>query len=226
MQQCSICKREFSFLVENECEYLGQGILAVCNRCSNAMENLRKLLAYLEFIEDIEIRNKYSKMILSLINDNTNSSGERTVGLLEAPAGRKNHHAYSGGLLSHIIQMIEICFTIYHYKIFPFHGVLNKGDIVIGCVIHDLHKAYQTFVKDLRIGYPPFRYAKENNRIPNDFQSIHICSKFGIHLTEYQTNAIIGAEGHFASLYHEIEISKLAALINMADVYSSKILKK
>ena len=226
MEKCDICEREFNFLLDIECDLLSNRPLKSCNRCNNAISNFYKLMKYLEYIEDKELMLKFKNMLISLIPGTVNKSGERTVGILEAPAGRKKHHAYSGGLLSHIIQMIEISFTIYHYKTYPFHNVLNKGDIVIGCIIHDLYKARECFIKDNRRGYPPFRYAKENTRIPNDIQSMHICSKFGIHLTEYYLNAILVAEGPFSPLWNKLETSKLAALINMADVYSSQILKK
>jgi len=225
---CEICTREFSSTYPIE-HPITHKETEVCHRCGNAINNFIKLYQYLELIIDKVVRESYKYMILDLFKREARlPSGEVSVGLIEAPAGRRNHHAYSGGLLSHIIQMIEICFTIYHYKSYPYHGVIDKGDIVIGCLIHDLHKAIGTFVRDFEKKTPPFRYSSSVNKkmMPDDINSISILSDYKISPKIEHINAIIGAEGHYSMNFKEVERGKLAALISMADTYSSIILKK
>lgn len=227
--QCNICKQDFSELhIVKVSEILNQSDLNVCKRCENAINNALKIKKYFKYIKDEELREQYIELLKYLCRIGFDSvRNNNCVRLLVAPAGRRRHHSYSGGLLSHIVQMIEIAFVIYHQNTYPFKGVLNKGDIVIGCFIHDIHKAINTFIYDTKSNKVVFAYNYKNKYLPDDFQSIKILMDFGIKLSEQHMNAIIMAEGGFSKVMDEdTEMSKLAVLVHMADLYSSQILKK
>ncbi|MFZ1934846.1 MAG: OB-fold nucleic acid binding domain-containing protein [Thermoguttaceae bacterium] len=55
--------------------------------------------------------------------------------LMMAPAGTKNHHAYHGGLIEHIVGLMELVLGVC-----PHYPRLNRDMLVIGAFIHDLGK--------------------------------------------------------------------------------------
>lgn len=61
---------------------------------------------------------------------------EQTRKLLKiAPAGTKTHHAYPGGLLEHIVSLMQLCeFASGHY------GQVDRDLLLAAAVVHDLGK--------------------------------------------------------------------------------------
>lgn len=56
-----------------------------------------------------------------------------------APGGRSVHHAYSGGLLEHTLEVLQVAETI-----FEIHGnLLNRDLLVCGCLLHDIGKVLE-----------------------------------------------------------------------------------
>jgi len=52
-----------------------------------------------------------------------------------APAGIKNHHAYQGGLLEHVVNMMEVAI-----RIAPYYPQINKDLLLMGIFLHDISK--------------------------------------------------------------------------------------
>ena len=62
-----------------------------------------------------------------------------------APAGIKNHHAYRGGLLEHMLSLMEICLDVG-----PRYKGVNVDVLVLGAFLHDLGKVEElTYEPDL-----------------------------------------------------------------------------
>jgi 3'-5' exoribonuclease len=55
--------------------------------------------------------------------------------LAMAPAGVKNHHAYSGGLLEHVVQLLELILAVA-----PHYPQLNRDMLLMGGFLHDIGK--------------------------------------------------------------------------------------
>jgi 3'-5' exoribonuclease len=55
--------------------------------------------------------------------------------LMTAPAGIKNHHAYRGGLLAHIVSLMEVCRVVA-----PLYPELDGDMLRIGAFLHDAGK--------------------------------------------------------------------------------------
>lgn len=55
--------------------------------------------------------------------------------LLVAPAATRRHHAYVGGLMEHILEMVSIAETM--CKLYP---NLDRDMMVSGCILHDIGK--------------------------------------------------------------------------------------
>jgi 3'-5' exoribonuclease len=52
-----------------------------------------------------------------------------------APAGVKNHHAYPGGLLEHVVQLLELILAVA-----PHYPQLNQDLLLMGGFLHDIGK--------------------------------------------------------------------------------------
>jgi len=55
--------------------------------------------------------------------------------LMMAPAGTKNHHAYHGGLLEHIVNLMEVVLCIS-----PCYPQIDRNLLLMGTFLHDLGK--------------------------------------------------------------------------------------
>jgi 3'-5' exoribonuclease len=52
-----------------------------------------------------------------------------------SPAGVKNHHAYHGGLLEHVVNLMEVA-----DRITPRYPMLDRDQLLMGCFLHDMGK--------------------------------------------------------------------------------------
>lgn len=52
-----------------------------------------------------------------------------------APAGVKNHHAYVGGLLEHVLSLMEVC-----ARVAPLYKTLDGDLLLMGAFLHDVGK--------------------------------------------------------------------------------------
>ena len=53
----------------------------------------------------------------------------------KAPAGVKNHHAYHGGLLDHVVNLMEVT-----HRVAPLYPAINADMLLMGAFVHDLGK--------------------------------------------------------------------------------------
>ncbi len=62
-----------------------------------------------------------------------------------APAGVKNHHAYKGGLLEHVVSLMEVCLVVG-----PRYKDIDGDLLLLGAFLHDAGKIDElTYDKDL-----------------------------------------------------------------------------
>lgn len=64
-----------------------------------------------------------------------------------APAGVKNHHAYRGGLLAHVVSLMEVCRVVA-----PLYPELDADLLLMGAFLHDAGKIDE-LVYDRELGY-------------------------------------------------------------------------
>jgi len=57
------------------------------------------------------------------------------AGFTTAPAGVKNHHAYHGGLLEHVVKLMEVVL-----RISPCYPQLDRDMLLVGAFLHDIGK--------------------------------------------------------------------------------------
>jgi 3'-5' exoribonuclease len=64
-----------------------------------------------------------------------------------APAGLKTHHAYPGGLLEHVVTLMDVA-----SRISPCYPMIDRDLLVVGALVHDISKVDELDY-DREIGY-------------------------------------------------------------------------
>ena len=96
------------------------------------------------------------KLVLAMLEENHDA-------LLTAPAARRNHHAFAGGLLEHMLSVARSCvFLARHYnEYYADAGVpLNAGLVVAGGILHDIGK-----LRELDAGPAETTYTAEGSLV-------------------------------------------------------------
>lgn len=70
--------------------------------------------------------------------ENTIADAKVSSSLLRAPAAKSIHHAYLGGLLEHIVSILEVMESLAKH-----YGFLNRDLLVFGAIYHDIGKIFE-----------------------------------------------------------------------------------
>lgn len=104
---------------------------------NDAVEQMvTRVAEMLRGIGNVHLRNLAECFLI----DETFMKGFRT-----APAGIKNHHAYLGGLLEHVLSLMEVCVLVG-----PRYDNLDSDLLLMGAFLHDIGKIRElTYSPDL-----------------------------------------------------------------------------
>lgn len=95
-----------------------------------------ELLAIIETISDIDLRSALKLCV-----------GEHGCLLRDAPAAKKKHQAYLGGLLEHILSLCGLADAVSRH-----YPVLSRDILIAAAVLHDIGKVHELVYED-HIGY-------------------------------------------------------------------------
>ena len=98
----------------------------------------KRLIELLRGIRNVHLRN----LAECFLNDDE-FMGKFTT----APAGVKNHHAYRGGLLAHVMSLMEVCRVVA-----PLYPELDADLLLMGAFLHDAGKVDE-LIYDRELGY-------------------------------------------------------------------------
>jgi 3'-5' exoribonuclease len=82
-----------------------------------------------------KILGKLQSRPLSRLVDAFLSDKDFMAKFTQAPAGMKNHHAYQGGLLEHVVNLMELILVVA-----PCYPQLNLDKLLVGAFLHDVAK--------------------------------------------------------------------------------------
>ena len=85
-----------------------------------------ELRAYVDEFTDVSLR----RLVLRFLDDPTIGGAFR-----EAPAAKRLHHAWLGGLLEHVLHLVRICRATA-----PFYPEVDRDLLVTGAILHDIGK--------------------------------------------------------------------------------------
>lgn len=115
----------------SEADFITLGTAAIDQLASRVAELLRGMRSY-------PLRNLAECFL---------TDDEFMAGLTTAPAGVKNHHAYRGGLLEHILSLMEVSNLIA-----PRYPALDGDLLLMGAFLHDAGKIRE-LTYDRELGY-------------------------------------------------------------------------
>ena len=99
------------------------------------------------FARLVEISNGLNNPYLKRLFDLFWADNSITQGFKTAPAAKKMHHAYLGGLLEHTLSM-----TVLADRIIPHYSGIDRDMLIAGVILHDIGKIRE-FVYDSKIDY-------------------------------------------------------------------------
>lgn len=112
-------------------EYQMKDLVSASRRSADEM--MAELLLLVQDFEDPSIR--------QLVSDCLNDSEIRPK-LLRAPAAKSIHHAYSGGLLEHVLSICGLMKTLHaHYRLQDVNMKLDY--LLFGAIFHDIGKIWE-----------------------------------------------------------------------------------
>lgn len=142
--------------------------------------------------------------------------------LFLTPAGERHHHNFKGGLVRHMLEMLEFGLPIADkLKNSEGENVISREEFIVSVFLHDLAKI-EFYVPDdngITFSYVKHPFAVQEMIVQN------YCALYGIVLSENELNALWMAEGGWSVLNGKLENSPLATLLHMSDLYSAMLLK-
>lgn len=126
----------------------------------------------------------YINMLAALRDDNAQllGLGGTFLGFRRAPAATKNHHAYEGGLVVHLLEMWDTWLWV---RGMLNHPLIHDSRVWRTILHHDLHKAYGTYKL---ISTDPWKTEYANDRSsmltgPDNVKSLWILNQTGLSWT-------------------------------------------
>lgn len=160
------------------------------------------------------------------VHDIVGISSTYYLGMMNAPAGKGVHHAYKGGLVKHLLEMWEFWKVLKNEAVTVDDPLLNDQNVFICIMIHDLHKAWCTFVEDVE-SKSGVNYGKHpsNSLLTNDQKTAWLLSNYDVKLNIYLMNCLYSSEGGFADSPPRWQTT-LAKLVYTLDELSSNVLAR
>jgi len=152
------------------------------------------------------------------------------LGFKRAPAAKRNHHPYEGGLVQHLLEMWEFwCSIRTGHQLFLSYqsgAILSDTRVLTGILNHDLHKAYLYY--ELMDTIPVGGWLVERRThlscalLTDNAKTIDILMRFRIALDETDLNCLIYSEGGWAK-DPPVECTPLAKLVYLLDEFSGNV---
>ncbi|PIU01487.1 hypothetical protein COT68_02955 [bacterium (Candidatus Torokbacteria) CG09_land_8_20_14_0_10_42_11] len=150
-------------------------------------------------------------------------AGEYRASFDRAPAATGHHHNFTGGLILHTAEILEIMLRL--AKFLPYNNVgyskpdFTEEEIVVSAYLHDFAKIV-TYVEDAKDAW---RW--NDIELPAEVWTLNELAKAGISLSENELNALLYAEGGWSDFKEFVKNMKpLAVVLHMADMWSAKVL--
>lgn len=116
--------------------------------------------------------------------------------LLVTPAATRNHHAYLGGLVEHVLSMSRLAVRICdHYRAY-YPGLVDEDLVIAGCILHDIAKIYELNVER------GFSYSDEGLLLGHLVMGIDLVAQFANHIPDFPADLLLRLK-HLVASHHE-----------------------
>jgi hypothetical protein len=137
--------------------------------------------------------------LLDTLKEDQPNGQKHYLGFFRAPAARRNHHAYEGGLVQHLLEMWSLWDQLKPQLNAP--PFISDERVLKAIILHDLHKASRTY--ELMSSDPwEVRHGDDETDMlmGTDVKSLWLAQRAGITLDPEQINALLWAEGGFSNI--------------------------
>lgn len=148
------------------------------------------------------------------------------LGFKRAPAAKRNHHAFEGGLVSHLLEMWDLWEGLKAVRVeFREAPILTDSRILLGILLHDLHKAGGCFVlKKLDPWETAYVERTTTKLLSNDdLRSFMMAVESGVKVDRVQANALFSSHGGWSPLRMRA-VTVLGKVLYLLDELSGNVL--
>jgi len=178
------------------------------------------------------IKGDRASRIIEMMNDLAEDSlyqSQVILGFINAPAAKRNHHAYRGGLVIHLLEMWQTWKQRFSQD-FEQTSEVNDKKILEGIIYHDLHKAAFTFIDqseplkmDWSVEY--LRGHPDSESLTWETKTLWLLQHHDIELDVQQYSALLWSEGGWSKIQPRW-CSVLAKVLYLLDEYSGNVLSR
>ena len=170
---------------------------------------------------------KELELILASISDHplqhlmqTIFSGETREKFQRAPAAKKMHHAYIGGLIEHTLSIVGMaCKAAEHYPL------INRDMLVCGALLHDLAK-----IEEFDFSRPPFGYTDKGRLVGHLVLGVELVRQAALQVPEIASeqvdqliHMVLSHHGQYAYGSPVLPMTPEAILLNQLDDMDAKM---
>ena len=159
-------------------------------------------------LKDDENEIEYRNLLTRYRLDKTHSDGTVFLGLERAPASREHHHAYIGGLVVHLLEMISF------YRTLKSSFSVREVDVIKGIINHDLHKAYCTYTLENGVFVRKKDYLEEN--LGETGKTLHLLKRGRIDVNWQLLSSLLNSHGGWSEWKTE-KVPQLGRLLYLLD---------
>jgi 3'-5' exoribonuclease len=170
---------------------------------------------------------KELELVLASISDQplqhlmlTVFSGETREKFQRAPAAKKMHHAYIGGLIEHTLSIVGMaCKAAEHYPL------INRDMLVCGALLHDLAK-----IEEFDFARPPFGYTDKGRLVGHLVLGVELVRQAALQVPEIENeqvdqliHMVLSHHGQYAYGSPVLPMTPEAILLNQLDDMDAKM---
>lgn len=178
------------------------------------------------------VRGRRAGKIIAMMKDLAEDSdyhSQVVLGFINAPAAKRNHHAYKGGLVVHLLEMWQVWVQRFSDD-FDQTTEVNDKRILEGIIFHDLHKAAFTFINQsepLKIDWSVeyLRDHPDSESLTWETKTLWLLQHHGVELDVQQYSALLWSEGGWSKIQPRW-CSVLAKVLYLLDEYSGNVLSR
>lgn len=154
------------------------------------------------------------RLVFAFLDDETIASAFRS-----APAAKRLHHAWLGGLLEHVVTLVRVCLATA-----PFYPEVNPDLLVTGAILHDIGKTRELHWKN------SFGYTLEGQLIGHIsiaqgmlLEKVKELAPFPEKLRVLVEHMILSHHGKYEFGSPKLPMTAEALLLNMLDDLEAKM---